>query len=76
MIDILDELTEIPFELFISKWQELKPGSFNRERAESTWFYMHETDRIEAFKALASNYPLLQLCREPFVFLGYYSMKF
>lgn len=74
MIDILDELTEIPFEIFITKWQELKPGQFNRERAEMQWFYMHETDRIEAFEALAKVHPMIQVCREPYQFLQHFTI--
>lgn len=69
MIDILDDLTEIPFEMFWNKWNELKPGTFNRERAEMEWFYMMEDDRIEAFQALAKNHPMIQICREPYLFL-------
>lgn len=75
MIHLLDELTEIPFEVFWNKWQELKPCICNRERAEKTWFYMHENDRVEAFKALSNNHPLIQICREPFQFLKHFDLS-
>lgn len=74
MTDLLDELTEIPFEMFWEKWHELKPGSFNRGRAEQQWFYMHETDRIEAFEALAKIHPMIQVCRDPYLFLKHFTI--
>lgn len=76
MIDLLDELTEIPFEMFWDKWQEVKPSICNRERAEKTWFYMHENGRIKAFEALAKNHPMIQICREPYQFLEQFDMPF
>lgn len=76
MTDILDELTEVPFEVFWDKWQELKPGIYNRDQAEMNWFYMHENDRIVAFKALANNHPMIQACREPYQFLQHFDMPF
>lgn len=75
MIDLLDELTEIPFDVFWNKWQELKPSICNRERAEQAWFYMHENDRVEAFKSLSKNHPLIQICREPFQFLKHFDLS-
>ena len=69
MTDILDELTEIPFEVFWDKFQELKPGIYNRTLAEKVWFYMLERNRIFAFECLSSNHPMIQICREPSDFL-------
>lgn len=76
MTDILDELTEIPFEVFWDKWNEVRPGIYNRDRAEKTWFYMKEPDRIEAFTALSKNHPMIQVCREPYVFLSHFDMNY
>lgn len=69
MIDILNDLSEIHFEVFWNKWHEIKPGKYNRERAEMEWFYMREDDRIEAFTALAQYHPFVQISREPYLFL-------
>lgn len=74
MIDLLDDITEIPFKVFIDKWDELKPSIYNRDKAEMIWFYMKEPDRIEAFKALCRNHPMIQICREPYLFLRHFDM--
>lgn len=76
MIDLLDEITEIPFEVFWDKWQELKPSICNRELAEKEWFYMHENDRVTAFTALAKNHPMIQIINEPSDFLAHFSLPF
>jgi hypothetical protein len=76
MTDILNELTEIPFDVFWDKWQELKPGIYNRDRAEKTWFYMVEANRVNAFSALAKNHPMIQVCREPYQFLEHFDIPF
>lgn len=75
MTEILNDLTEIPFKVFIDKWDELKPSICNRERAEQTWFYMHENDRIEAFQALDKKHPMIQICREPYQFLKHFDLS-
>lgn len=69
MIDLLHELTEIPFEVFWDKWHEYKIGNFNRAKAEFVWFYMKEKDRIEAFEYLASEGLILDICHEPYLYL-------
>lgn len=76
MTDILEELTEIPFEVFWNKWQEIKPCICNRERAEKVWFYMHENDRITAFESLSRIHPMIQICREPYQFLEHFDLPF
>lgn len=76
MLDLLDEITEIPFQVFWDKWQELKPSICNRELAEKEWFYMHENDRVTAFTALAKNHPILQIIREPYQFLQHFNLPF
>jgi hypothetical protein len=75
MKDILDELTEIPFEVFWDKFQELKPGYYNRSRAEYRWFYMREQDRIKAFEELVRNHPIIQVVREPSDYLFHFNEK-
>jgi hypothetical protein len=69
MTDILDELTEIPFEVFWAKWIELKPGYYNRRKAEAIWFSMIESDRIDAFECLAHEGLILDICHEPYLYL-------
>lgn len=74
MIDLLNDLTEIHFDLFWDKWQELKPSICSRELSEKEWFYMSEPNRIEAFTALARIHPMLQICGEPYQFLQHFSL--
>jgi hypothetical protein len=74
MTDILDELTEIPFEVFRQKFEELKPGIYNWMKAEKTWFYMVEANRIRAFESLANNHPIIQIVREPYEFLEHFDL--
>lgn len=76
MISILDELTEIPFDIFWDKWQEIKPSICNRLKAEKTWFYMNEKNRILAFEALCNNHPMIQIIREPYQFLQHFQLPF
>ena len=76
MIEILDELTEIPFQIFIDKWIEKKTCIFNRDKAEKTWFYMNENNRILAFEALSKDHPMLQITREPYQFLEQFDLPF
>lgn len=76
MIDILDEITEITFEVFWDKWQEFKPSICDRLKAEKEWFFMKEADRVTAFKALAKGHPLLQIVNEPYQFLQHFQMPF
>ena len=73
MIEILDELTEIPFEIFWDKYQELKPNLFyDREKAEIQWFRMKEHDRIQAFTQMKnqSSFP------EPYQYLEHFDLPF
>lgn len=76
MIDLLDDITEVLFEVFWDKWQEIKPCICNRQRAEKEWFYMKDIDRVAAFTALAKNHPLLQIIREPYQFLQHFNLPF
>lgn len=76
IIELLDELTEVPFEVFWDKWNEIKPGEYNRSLAEQIWFYMKEADRIMAFTALCNNHPLVHSSKEPFMFLMSFELPF
>ena len=40
MMELLDELTEIPFEIFWDKYMDIKPGIYDRLKTEKEWFYM------------------------------------
>jgi hypothetical protein len=74
MIEILDELTEIPFEIFWDKYQELKPNLFyNRDKAEIQWFRMKERDRIQAFTCLGKGHYDFY---EPYLYLEYFDLPF
>jgi hypothetical protein len=72
MTDILDELTEIPFEIFWAKWLEVKPGYYNRPKAEAIWFSMKESDRIDSFEYLAHEGLILDICHEPYLYLKHF----
>jgi hypothetical protein len=74
MMEILDELTEIPFEIFWDKYKELKPSLFyNRGKAEIQWFRMKERDRIQAFTCLGKgDYDFY----EPYLYLDYFDLPF
>lgn len=68
-LDLLDEITEIPFEVFWEKWHEVKPGTYDRIKAEHVWFYMKESDRVEAFEYLAKEGLILEVSHEPYLYL-------
>lgn len=76
MIEILDELTEIPFQIFIDKWIEKKTCFFNKDKAEKEWFYMAEKDRVLAFEALCKDHPMIMVIREPYQFLEHFNLPF
>lgn len=76
MIELLDEITEIPFEVFWDKWQEFKPGICDQMKAEKEWFFMKKADCVTAFTALAKGHPLLQIVNEPYQFLQHFNLPF
>jgi hypothetical protein len=76
MIELLDELTEIPFDIFWEKYQEKKPGTYNEFKAKAIWFSMHENNRIMAFSAISWNHPALDLFLEPYELLEYFELGF
>ena len=74
MIELLDELTEIPFQIFWDKYQELKPNLFyNWEKAEIQWFRMKERDRIHAFSCIGKGHYDFY---EPYLYLEYFDLPF
>lgn len=76
MTDILDEITEIPFDIFWDKYLEIKPGIYSKFKAEKEWFYMKESDRVTAFEQLAKGHPALVMFVEPYEYLQYFQMPF
>jgi hypothetical protein len=74
MMDILDELTEIPFEVFWDKYQEIKPGIYHKWKAKAVWFSMQEQNRITAFECLANKHPGIALFSEPYELLEYFDL--
>ena len=76
MIDILDELTEIPFDVFWNKYQEISKGEYNKLKAKAIWFAMLEEKRVEAFRDLSkcdkmTKWIVLNL--EPFEYLNIFN---
>lgn len=73
MIEILDELTKIPFEVFWEKYLDHKPGIYDRLKAEAEWLSMVECNRIMAFEKLCKCYPMEV---EPYLFLRSMNLPF
>ena len=77
MIHLLDEISEIPFEVFKDKREEKKPGLFFYcPPAEKEWFYMKEADRVTAFTALSRNHISLEFIHAPEEFLRQFNLPF
>ena len=74
MIDILDELTEIPFDCFWDKYQEISKGEYNKLKAKAIWFAMLDEYRIYAFQDLykMKDY-ILNINLEPFEYLNLFN---
>ena len=71
MIEILNELTEIPFEIFWDKYLSDRPGIYDRLRAEAQWLKMVECNRIMAFECLCKGHPMQG---EPYEFLRQFDL--
>jgi hypothetical protein len=76
MIDLLDEITEIPFGIFWHKYQEIKPGIYDLLKAQKEWFYMKESDREIAFEQLAKGHPAIGYFVEPYEYLAHFNLVF
>jgi len=73
MIEALDEITEIPFEVFWAKFMELYPGIYDQFTTEVYWVKMKEANRILAFEYLCkfgSDY------KEPWKHLHHFDLPF
>ena len=76
MIDILDELTEIPFDVFWDKYQEISRGNYNKLKAKAIWFAIVEDQRKHAFTVLSlseSQDYILYSNLEPFEYLNLFN---
>lgn len=76
MINLLDELTEIPFDVFWDKYLEIKEGNYKKITAEKEWFYMKEQDRQTAFEQLAKGHPAIGMFNDPYEYLEYFNLPF
>lgn len=52
MIEALDELSEIPFEVFWDKFMEVNPGDYDKTYTQGIWLKTREVNRVLAFKYL------------------------
>ncbi len=52
MIEALDEVSEIPFEVFWDKFMEERPGDYDKTYTQGIWLKMREQNRILAFEFL------------------------
>lgn len=77
-MELLDEITEIPFQVFWKKWNEIRPtkGKYNKAKAQKELFFMKEEDRVKAFEDLCKKIEIVYHYNEPYRFLSYYSMPF
>jgi hypothetical protein len=53
MIEALDEISEVPFEVFWDKFMELHPGVYDLYTAQGYWLKMREANRVLAFQYLS-----------------------
>jgi len=52
MIEALDEISEIPFEVFWDKFIEARPGDYDKTYTQGIWLKMREANRVLAFEYL------------------------
>jgi hypothetical protein len=52
MIEALDEVSEIPFEVFWDKFNEERPGDYDKIYTQGIWLKTREANRIIAFNYL------------------------
>jgi hypothetical protein len=53
MIEALDEISEIPFEVFWDKFIEQKPGDYDKTYTQGIWLKMREANRVLAFEYMS-----------------------
>jgi hypothetical protein len=49
MIEALDEISEIPFDVFWDKFNEARPGDYDKTYTQGIWLKMREANRVLAF---------------------------
>ena len=49
MIEALDEVSEIPFDIFWDKYIEANPGEYDKTYTQGIWLKMREENRVLAF---------------------------
>ena len=64
MIELLAEITEIPFEIFYSKYLEKGGLDLYESRAGAVWFRMAERQRIKAFERICNEVFITDLAHE------------
>jgi hypothetical protein len=52
MIEALDEVSEIPFDVFWDKFMEARPGDYHKTYTQGVWLKMREANRVLAFEYL------------------------
>ena len=55
MNEILDEITEIPFDIFWEKYLSQGGMNFWKTRANAVWWMLNENEREKAFKHVCNN---------------------
>jgi hypothetical protein len=53
MIEALDEISEIPFEVFWDKFNEERPGDYDKIYTQGIWLKMREANRVLAFEYMS-----------------------
>lgn len=52
MIEALDEVSEIPFDVFWDKYMEVRPGDYDKTYTQGIWLKIREENRVLGFKYL------------------------
>jgi hypothetical protein len=53
MIEALDEISEIPFEVFWDKYMEARPGVYDKTYTQGIWLKLREANRVLSFQYLS-----------------------
>lgn len=71
-----DQSIEIKFEVFWSKWNDIKPGIYDKKLSEQEWYLLSEKQRYTALLGLSMNHPIIESISEPFMYLIYFELPF
>ena len=52
MIEALDEISEIPFDVFWDKYMEVRAGDYDKTYTQGIWLKIREENRVLAFEYL------------------------